>query len=469
MHALLLHGASARLDYGDPKAHLIPSCDTPPPVGSEVYAMRSLPARNITTPHPPSFYLHDQGAHDWSDEEDLHWSLSPFSQNMCPGRAQHQGGIYVLQALRQHWARSRDKHNASVHVSAALMFEAGMKVFNKKGQPTSCTQHQDETRYQDRLDALADELGAPNSTFRQGKPFIFLTASAPGEGVMFGHARLNAALRLGNPVFLTNDANYMGQDHWRKHKWDDDRVAFKQTRVLLPYLSDDYLANDPTSAGRPMEERSGVQFHGAMTSGREDDEPRTVRLDMANVLRHLDYSRTPSDIRTEELPQTNAADAWGEVPGQVVATRWAMQAARICIAPEGDTPMTRRVVDALAAGCVPLIYLDADEDTDGKVRAMPLAHSIDWRSIALFMKASDCPARDAAWLEEQHADVDTLAAMSHRGRDAFDRFLSFGTRKREDKDDKDALPMRMASALLEEVAIVSRPKSQLEIVLALAD
>ena len=100
---------------------------------------------------------------------------------------------------------------------------------------------------------------------------------------------------------------------------------------------------------------------------------------------------------------------------------------------------------------------------------MPLAHSIDWRSIALFMKASDCPARDAAWLEEQHADVDTLAAMSHRGRDAFDRFLSFGTRKREDKDDKDALPMRMASALLEEVAIVSRPKSQLEIVLALAD
>ena len=131
--------------------------------------------------------------------------------------------------------------------------------------------------------------------------------------------------------------------------------------------------------------------------------------------------------------------------------------------------MTRRVVDALAAGCVPLIYLDADEDTDGKVRGMPLAHSIDWRSIALFMKASDCPDRDAAWLEEQHADVDTLAAMSHRGRDAFDRFLSFGTRKREDKDDKDALPMRMASALLEEVAIVSRPKSQLEIVLALAD
>ena len=75
----------------------------------------------------------------------------------------------------------------------------------------------------------------------------------------------------------------------------------------------------------------------------------------------------------------------------------------------------------------------------------------------------------AEWGSFKHADVDTLAAMSHRGRDAFDRFLSFGTRKREDKDDKDALPMRMASALLEEVAIVSRPKSQLEIVLALAD
>ena len=110
--------------------------------------------------------------------------------------------------------------------------------------------------------------------------------------------------------------------------------------------------------------------------------------------------------------------------------------------------MSRRVIDALAAGCVPVFYVAADEDTDGKRRDLPMAHSIDWRKIAFFMKASDCPQRDAEWLDKAYADVATLQRMSNAGREAFNNFLSFGSRT---KGHDAQAPIRMATALLLEV------------------
>ena len=68
------------------------------------------------------------------------------------------------------------------------------------------------------------------------------------------------------------------------------------------------------------------------------------------------------------------------------------------------------------------------------------------------MRASDCPERDAVALEEMHADVKMLQGMSTRGRDAFDKYLSFGSRA---KDDTDGLPLKMASAILEEATLAS--------------
>eukprot|EP00964_Phaeocystis_antarctica_P143630 scaffold109209_cov45-Phaeocystis_antarctica.AAC.1 len=227
---------------------------------------------------------------------------------------------------------------------------------------------------------------------------------------------------------------------------------------------------------------------------------------MENMLYYLN-SDTPTNLHMEQFPAGARADPKdGKAPSQVVASAKAMQASRICLAPEGDTPMSRRVVDALAAGCVPVLcvltltsavtltltlaltltvtltvtltlsltlslslslalslaltptftltrcvpvfYVAADEDTDGKRRELPLAHSIDWRAIAFFMKASDCPQRDAEWLGKAYADVATLQRMSNAGREAFNSLLSFGSRTQGNDAQP---PIRMVTALLLEV------------------
>ena len=444
----LVCGASARQAAADQRVATLTasSCNAPAPVGTRVSACKNLPGYKslVDLSSPPTFFLHEGPEHDWSAEESALWGMTPFSENMCPGQAQHQGSLFLLQALRKHPSRSRDKQNASIHVSAALL-----GVYGIGSAPCA---HIDPAPYTERLDRLAETLGKANSTFRGGKPFVFLTATSTGEGMLFGHAGMNAALKLGNPIFLTNDANYLGQPQWREERWDDVRVARKQTRVLLPYLSDDHLAADSDGAATRMKDRKGVMFHGAMAKG--DGLTRDVRVDMKRMLRKLNATSTPTDLRMEEVPETNVQIPWGGggVPWEVSAAASAMQAARICIAPEGDTPMSRRLEDALAAGCVPVFYVAADEDTDGKLRELPLAHIIDWRSIVFFMKVSECPERDAAWLEGVHADVTRLQNMSTRGRNVFDKLLSYGRRT---QDDANEAPLRLVSGLLKEVEIAN--------------
>ena len=491
--ALPVKSLDERMNLGDTDDRDPWKCAlNPAPVQGEVSAYASQPPWTDLTRDVamsiPAFFLHESGGHNWTAVENNLWRLTPFSRHVCAGQAQHQGSLFLLQALRKHWKRTENVDAAGVHVSAALMSESGMRLLGEDGRQASCEAPPAEDLYSSELDRLADELelpgGAlpvqqpnpnpnPNSNpnpnpnpypnppggpFLSGKPFVFLTAASPGEGFMFCHPRLNATLQRGNPVFVTNDPNYMAQPSWLTRLGRGEgknTVPFgHQARVLLPYLSDDSLAaaaaddlldaNGPT----PMKDRVGVMFHGALLRNGNEGQPRVVRKAMENMLYYLN-SDTPTNLHMEKFPAGARADPKdGKAPSQVVASAKAMQASRICLAPEGDTPMSRRVVDALAAGCVPVFYVAADEDTDGKRRELPLAHSIDWRAIAFFMKASDCPQRDAEWLGKAYADVATLQRMSNAGREAFNSLLSFGSRTQGNDAQP---PIRMATALLLEV------------------
>ena len=431
---------------------------SPPPIQSEVSAYESLPPWTDLTRDVamgiPAFFLHETGGHNWTAVEDALWRLTPFSRHVCAGQAQHQGSLFLLQALRKHWKRTDNVDAAGVHVSAALMSESGMRLLGQDGRRASCEAPPPEDLYSSDLDRLADELEVPDGPFLSGKPFVFLTVASPGEGFMFRHPRLNATLQRGNPLFVTNDANYMAQPSWLTRLGRDagkHTVPFgRQARVLLPYLSDDALAAAAASDAppMPMKNRTGVMFHGALLRNGNEGQPRVVRKAMENMLYYLSAD-TPTNLHMEQFPAGARADpVKGEAPSQVVASAKAMQESRICLAPEGDTPMSRRVIDALAAGCVPLFYVAADEDTDGKARQLPFAHSIDWRKIAFFMKVSECPQRDAEWIDRAYADVATLQHMANAGREAFNSFLSFGSRSRGDDAQP---PIRMATALLLEV------------------
>ena len=171
---------------------------------------------------------------------------------------------------------------------------------------------------------------------------------------------------------------------------------------------------------------------------------------MVQMLHHLKNASIYLSLHEEERAVTSHGVPKGSEPEQVVASANAMRAARLCLVPEGDSPMSRRLEDALAAGCVPVLYLPAEEATDGRQRTLPFAHTVDWREIVYFMKVSECPDRDAEWLEQVHEDVPTLERMAASGRAVFTQYLSFGNRSRT----ADAAPIDMVSALMYEVSML---------------
>ena len=200
------------------------ACDNAsPPVQEQISAFRSLPEdspvfRTGKVPDSLAFFLHDEGAHDWKAEEEQLWSLTPLSERLAPDEAQHEGSIFLLQALRAHPHRTNNSSAADVHISAALFCKSGLD-WNK-------AQKQLRDTVTARLDRIAETFRANDSAFLSGKPFLFLTECGRGERLLFSHAKLRAALHAGNPVIVTADNNYLLQpgyahykDEWNTPQW----------------------------------------------------------------------------------------------------------------------------------------------------------------------------------------------------------------------------------------------------------
>lgn len=102
-----------------------------------------------------------------------------------------------------------------------------------------------------------------------------------------------------------------------------------------------------------------------------------------------------------------------------------MRNARFCLAPAGDVPTSRRLPDAMAAGCIP-VYI-------GRFELMrynlPFPHHVDWGACALFVGSVECLERTntsaalGALLEA--IDPTLLGSASTRLRAEYARTLSF--------------------------------------------
>lgn len=102
-------------------------------------------------------------------------------------------------------------------------------------------------------------------------------------------------------------------------------------------------------------------------------------------------------------------------------TARAMRDSLFCVVPAGDTLTSRRLFDALAAGCVPLILRPSAWQL---TQHLPFPHTIRWESIAVFMVASRLSGVEgltaallALWRE----------ASSSAGRATFERMRQLGS------------------------------------------
>ena len=83
--------------------------------------------------------------------------------------------------------------------------------------------------------------------------------------------------------------------------------------------------------------------------------------------------------------------------GAAVAYAEQMVASTFCLIPPGDTTTSRRLFDAIAAGCIPLIV------SRGIRSELPFEHIVDWDSFTVLVKESDVYYNEEALLFSLHA------------------------------------------------------------------
>ena len=101
---------------------------------------------------------------------------------------------------------------------------------------------------------------------------------------------------------------------------------------------------------------------------------------------------------------------------------------QLCFAPASDAPTSRRLFDAMAAGCVPVIGAPVDDVAPN----LPFRASVDWASTVLWSGPMSCSLlhhanETAAWLAELLAphNAPKLECMRRKTRNAYRRHLSY--------------------------------------------
>ena len=213
--------------------------------------------------------------------------------------------------------------------------------------------------------------------------------------------------------------------------------------------------------------RVGFVFHG--DHGRFDFGARGAVRDISQ---HL---RAPHDFKglrlmfhggAQNTTVTRAAAHAAHRSTSRHTTRSMLDAA-LCFVPRGDTDTSRRLFDALATGCVPVVVkVVGGQPAHAMMSNLPFHHTISWRRIAHFISAGGaniqtrhtaasgwrnvCRVAEAQQLDAWHDDVRTLATVRRNAIAAFVAAL-----------DVELHPRGVANALLKEMAyaLTDRPTS----------
>ena len=141
-------------------------------------------------------------------------------------------------------------------------------------------------------------------------------------------------------------------------------------------------------------------------------------------------------------------------------TTRAMLRAAMCFVPQGDTDTSRRLFDALATGCVPVIVkVNGGKPREAMLSNLPFHHTINWRALVHAISAGGarlglryeeasnwvgtCRREEASILNGWYEDATTVAQMRRNGLEAFSTAL-----------DVELNPKGVASAMLRELAYV---------------
>merc|ERR1719231_1622248 len=231
-----------------------------------------------------------------------------------------------------------------------------------------------------------------------GKNFVVI-ATAPDAKRVFTEPLIEVA-KKGNVIVATADKNYPSVQPFK-------------LKVVIPYKSMHPLENNVWQNGTiPMakERKVNFMFHGDVQKGKR------------SVLKVLNQGLENSDIQSHDF-QHMGMNGFKKVVENSVET---YKNSKFCLIVEGSTPTSRRLFDAMAGGCVPIMI----GGEAGIKRNLPFQKTIDWSKIVYYGGDLDCVGQNTvgtqkflkSFLEIPEAEVDERRM---RGFKAFKEALSY--------------------------------------------
>ena len=482
-----------------------PHCNRVPALDQRTFtALPNVPWRRLPERNLPSFFLHDSGYSNFSDvahELRTFIGAGRIAEETLPiAFAQYLVDMPLIEALAKHPQRVLKPEHARFHILAALPFTSRLLCLLKAGVCADgnsiCQRGQRscqplyrwssasnklrlavEKAHRWRLHRLVSYLTRNAFWQRPGVPFLLLST-----GIDIGHDlsdnllhALNERNRYVGPVILA------GVDRSGPHEKVSSHLPLLRRMIVLPHVASPEATRSATSqvatqaqtpaAARaevigggpppPPSPRTGFLFHG-----------HHYRFDAGARAAVRDYGRlilsAPVDFRGVRLMLISGAQnaSWREAHEAQrrisQETTAAMGRHAMCFAPQGDSDSSRRLFDALATGCVPVVVKSiGGKPKEALLANLPFHRTLEWRALAFFIAAGgakvkdrfqevdegtwmfSCRTEEAKLLDGWHADTSTLQQLRANGLAAFREAL-----------DIEYNPRGVATALLRELAHV---------------
>lgn len=352
------------------------------------------------------FFLHEDGAFDFSDRVRCFFHAvhsTPAADNLdmrvLPNVAEHTTDVYMLEQLRRHPGRVHERDDADIQIIGSAL---GTSYHASQLPGFPCGRANVHER---RVERLLDEL----DEMKAGSFFLLIDTDWYWENRVLS-PRFVSLMRSRHMMLATVDRDIADYGH----------LAFADT-VIIPYKAHFRLDRRAHwSAGhRTNDLRStSFTFHGTMS--------RHGTGEWRGVMQTISDGLPNTSIKDIEFNDWDAEE-FSKITDM---TANKLLDSAFCFVPAGDTASSRRLFDALAAGCVPII-LNA---FDASLINLPFVHSIDWTEIAIFGGDPGCLAHHVgaakAWLQslwEQYRRGDQRIEDKRRvGRQVYADMLSYG-------------------------------------------
>mmetsp|Transcript_19345 Transcript_19345/g.42208 ORF Transcript_19345/g.42208 Transcript_19345/m.42208 type:complete len:699 (-) Transcript_19345:41-2137(-) len=329
---------------------------------------------------PVKFFLHETGVFNFSKATNCfikalgaNPGVDDFDSRVRPNIAEHLGEMWLLQRLREHPSRTMDMDEAQVHVVGIPVFVS--KKSSELGNKGQCG---GKVAHQRRMKRILEVLPAmPHFQRSQGRNFFFFTTHWDVQHSFT--EELLSFLDAHKVMIGTADSDYI---RWYPYP--------NIQKIILPYKVHSLL--EASALDEPITPPSlpsvSFTFHGDMLR-RHDGQQRDILATFAEL-----------------LPNTNIVNSTfslvADYAKQCSHTASIVKESRFCFVPAGDSPTSRRLFDAVAAGCIPVVM----SDFDGIARNLPFSKTVDWSQHLLFGGSLQCTSGDVGgstqWLGAAH-------------------------------------------------------------------